>query len=143
LLVLHDIAQCDDVTNVETARSYLLRCQPLIASADSVVLRRQVAVAGMTTACKCHGVSGSCSVKTCWKAMQDARSVGNELMKNYIVAVEVAYQRVSRRSRDRTLVPVAHTGRTNFTNDDLIFFTQSPDYCLPEASLGSVGTTDR
>ena len=109
---------------------------------DDVVIS-QAAVAGMTTSCKCHGVSGSCSVKTCWKSLQDTRAVGTALMNNYIFAIEVDFRRPSRRSRDRLLVPVAHTGKANFTTNDLIFYTQSPDYCLPEVTLGSVGTTER
>ena len=29
--------------------------------------------------CKCHGVSGSCAVKICWKEVADFRVVGNAL----------------------------------------------------------------
>ena len=41
------------------------------------------------------------------------------------------------------LLPVAHTGRTNFSETDLLFYTQSPDYCHPEPLLGSTGTANR
>jgi len=41
------------------------------------------------------------------------------------------------------LLPVAHTGRTNFSETDLLFYTQSPDYCHPEPLLGSAGTANR
>lgn len=103
----------------------------------------------MATTCKCHGVSGSCSVKTCWKAVSDMQSIGTALSNIYNMAVEVKLQpqqnsgRHQNRSRDRKLVPAKHTGRSSFGDDELIFYTQSPDYCLPDEHLGSVGTTDR
>jgi wingless-type MMTV integration site family protein 11 len=108
---------------------------------------RKIAVDSMTTTCKCHGVSGSCSIRTCWRALLDARQIGATVMKSYIVAVEVTAagrrRQQSAAGDRRQLMPAAHTGRTNFTVDDLIFYTQSPDYCVPEVSLGSVGTKDR
>jgi len=43
----------------------------------------------------------------------------------------------------RRLLPVAHTGRTNFSDDDLLFYTQSPDYCnwMSAASAAVVVTS--
>jgi len=124
----------------------------------------QLAVDSLTTACKCHGVSGSCSMRTCWKSLPDLRSVAVTMLDRYSFAVEVAYKRVSRRPRKSTksvatvttslinavtstppvkrLVPVMHRRRT-LNDTDIAYYTMSPDYCLPDASLGSVGTKDR
>ena len=33
--------------------------------------------------CKCHGVSGSCSLKTCWEKLPAFRDIGDALMKQY------------------------------------------------------------
>lgn len=37
----------------------------------------------LRTDCKCHGVSGSCAMKTCWKSLPSFRVVGDVLMKKY------------------------------------------------------------
>ncbi|KAG9327921.1 hypothetical protein JZ751_017280 [Albula glossodonta] len=39
--------------------------------------------------CKCHGVSGSCTLRTCWLAMSDFRKTGDYLRKKYNGAIEV------------------------------------------------------
>lgn len=44
--------------------------------------------------CKCHGVSGSCSVKTCWKALPELKTVGIEMMTKYSDAVKVTLKKV-------------------------------------------------
>jgi len=117
-----------------------------------------LAVDSLSTACKCHGVSGSCSMRTCWKSLADLRSVAVSLLDRYSFAVEVAYRRLSRRRSTgvqtttpsnavasppaKRLVPVLRRRRTlNVT--DIVYYTMSPDYCLPDPSLGSVGTKDR
>ncbi|XP_046393027.1 protein Wnt-11b-2-like [Ischnura elegans] len=43
----------------------------------------------VSTQCKCHGVSGSCSIKTCWKALPRLVDVGERLKRQYAVATEV------------------------------------------------------
>lgn len=40
----------------------------------------------LQTDCKCHGVSGSCSVRTCWKSLAPFRLVGDHLMARYRAA---------------------------------------------------------
>ncbi len=97
----------------------------------------------LKTACKCHGVSGSCSIKTCWKALPDIKTIGADLQKKYAIAIEVDKKRVGRKkSTIRKLVPVNKYVRS-FDSEDLIYITKSPDYCLPDTTLGSIGTRGR
>jgi len=37
---------------------------------------RRIILKNMKQVCKCHGVSGSCSIKVCWKVMPEFRVVG-------------------------------------------------------------------
>jgi len=39
--------------------------------------------------CRCHGVSGSCELKTCWKFMPSFNEIGNELKQKYGKAILV------------------------------------------------------
>nr|CAD7206087.1 unnamed protein product [Timema douglasi] len=41
----------------------------------------------MQVRCKCHGMSGSCELKTCWKAAPDFRVVGQALKEKFRSAV--------------------------------------------------------
>ena len=49
-------------------------------------------IASIGTSCKCHGVSGSCSLKTCWKSLPTLKTVGVTLAHKYLTAVEVTLQ---------------------------------------------------
>ncbi|XP_067127799.1 protein Wnt-11b-1-like [Centruroides vittatus] len=89
--------------------------------------------------CKCHGVSGSCSIKTCWKALPSFIDVAERLKRKYHVAYEVTSSLVGTR---RKLVPT-NKQLGMFRADDLIYITKSPDYCLPDHKLGSYGTRGR
>ena len=111
-------------------------------SCDSRCCRcTQLVGSSLAPTCKCHGVSGSCSIKTCWKALPDVRQFGLALQKRYATALEIRARR-DRRSRERRLVAVQRS-RRSVAEDELVYYTISPDYCLPDNSLGSVGTRGR
>nr|CAD7428480.1 unnamed protein product [Timema monikensis] len=94
---------------------------------------------GLTTQCKCHGVSGSCNIKTCWKALPRLQEIGDRLKMKFSVATEVVSRRVG---AGRRLLP-ATPAMALYTQDDLIYVTKSPDYCLKDARVGSQGTRGR
>ncbi len=50
---------------------------------------RQVLVANMRKECKCHGLSGSCELKTCWESMPSFREVGDIIKDKFDGATEV------------------------------------------------------
>ncbi|XP_063952373.1 protein Wnt-5b-like [Lytechinus pictus] len=86
--------------------------------------------------CKCHGVSGSCSLKTCWLQLSPFNRVGAILKDKYDGATNV---RVNKKGR-----LVNSDVRFNKpTRDDLVYLEQSPDYCVPDIQTGSLGTTGR
>ena len=53
----------------------------------------------MTDKCKCHGVSGSCSMKTCWRRLGDFNSTAALLRTKYHQAVrKIPSNKASRRA---------------------------------------------
>uniref|UniRef100_A0A3B5BEK1 Protein Wnt n=1 Tax=Stegastes partitus TaxID=144197 RepID=A0A3B5BEK1_9TELE len=83
----------------------------------------------MKLECKCHGVSGSCTLRTCWMAMSDFRKTGDYLRRKYNGAIEVTM------NQDGTGFAVANKAFRKATKNDLVYFENSPDYC----SLGTAG----
>ncbi|XP_041972067.1 protein Wnt-2-like [Aricia agestis] len=94
--------------------------------------------------CKCHGVSGSCSFRTCWRALPPFRAVGAALRERYARARLVAphppaanTHLVIRRARAN-----AGVGRAP-RKSELVYLEASPSYCEPDPSVGSFGTHSR
>ncbi|KAE8584024.1 hypothetical protein XENTR_v10020792 [Xenopus tropicalis] len=100
---------------------------------------RQVLMDSLETKCKCHGVSGSCSVKTCWKGLQDLPHIANELKSKYLGATKVIHRQTGTR---RQLVPRELDIRP-VRESELVYLVSSPDYCAKNPKLGSYGTQDR
>ncbi|XP_071808311.1 protein Wnt-2b-A-like [Asterias amurensis] len=97
---------------------------------------RRAVMKNMKLECKCHGVSGSCSIRTCWKAMQDFREVGMYLRSKYDDASEVTM------GQDGTGLSTSRNHRRpNRVN--LVYFEESPDYCKRDPETGSLGTAGR
>ncbi|CAM2097721.1 unnamed protein product [Caretta caretta] len=87
-------------------------------------------------ACKCHGVSGSCSLKTCWLQLADFRKVGDLLKEKYDSA---AAMRISRKGK----LELVNNRFNSPTQEDLVYIDPSPDYCLRNETTGSLGTQGR
>lgn len=98
--------------------------------------------------CKCHGVSGSCTTKTCWKQLPDFRKVGDYLKNKYRRALladfqnglppreVIAYKYNGKPSSGIRAIAI-HTGRLKQTS--LVYLDQSPDYCTHNGSRATLG----
>ncbi|GAU87526.1 hypothetical protein RvY_00356-2 [Ramazzottius varieornatus] len=51
---------------------------------------RKMVEAALTRHCKCHGVSGSCQIRTCWKSLPTVKEISERLYRSYKRAVEVS-----------------------------------------------------
>ncbi|XP_008313492.1 protein Wnt-16 [Cynoglossus semilaevis] len=121
------------VKNMSTSRGgYTL----LAMNQHNTEAGRQAIDRTMATDCRCHGVSGSCAVKTCWRTMAPFERVGLYLKDRYEHSVQVSdrSKRKTRRKEQR---------RPQVDKHQLIFFNKSPNYCLEDQRRGVAGTRGR
>ncbi|XP_070569792.1 protein Wnt-1-like [Ptychodera flava] len=105
----------------------------------------------MRQECKCHGMSGSCQVKTCWMRLPTFRAVGDNLKERFDGASLVALTntgnpRITRRRKKvkpSLYFDVVDSNHKKPTDKDLVYFEESPDFCEPNKRVGSLGTTGR
>ncbi|XP_072165241.1 protein Wnt-8b-like [Diadema setosum] len=94
--------------------------------------------------CKCHGVSGSCSLKTCWNQVASFRVIGDRIKRKYFDAVRVDFVSGKLIDGNRAEDRVARDVMTAALNRrDLVFLEQSPDYCFANITIGTKGTAGR
>ncbi|CAG7729627.1 unnamed protein product [Allacma fusca] len=97
---------------------------------------RQAIAHLMRMQCRCHGVSGSCELKTCWKNVPSFTEVGDYLKRKYQKSVQVALKsrkRLRRKSGRRFSV----------SKGELVHLRKSPDYCENDPEKGILGTSGR
>ncbi|RZC36996.1 wnt domain containing protein [Asbolus verrucosus] len=91
----------------------------------------------MRTECKCHGLSGSCTLKTCWRKMPPFREVGNRLKERFDGAAKVIAG-----NDGQSFMPegssIKPPGKV-----DLVYSEDSLPFCVPNNTLGSFGTQGR
>ena len=92
----------------------------------------------MNLKCRCHGVSGSCAVKTCWRTLPPFRQAGDEIKQKYENSVEIA-SRSKRKLRKRQ----KRQRRMSMSELDLVYIEQSPNYCRRDSKRGILGTKGR
>jgi len=80
----------------------------------------------MESACKCHGVSGACTTKVCWRKLSSFRKIGDELTRRFDGATQMSY--VQRKQKSRLRPSKRDVKRPS--KKDLIYLDDSPDYCM-------------
>lgn len=84
----------------------------------------------MQRVCKCHGVSGSCSMQICWRKLPTFKSVGEGLFQRYEGATHVRLVQ-KRKKKLRNINP--DFKKPNRT--ELVYLDESPDYCDKNETL--------
>ncbi|XP_060587809.1 protein Wnt-1-like [Ruditapes philippinarum] len=104
--------------------------------------------------CKCHGMSGSCTIKTCWMRLPVFRKVGDILKDRFDGASRVlpgnegrndaeANNNGGRRSKKKLKLEPADPNHKRPDKRDLVYFEESPDFCEADDSAGTLGTVGR
>jgi len=88
---------------------------------------RQAADQAKNTICKCHGPSGSCAQKTCWKASTNTAKMNKIIKEKYESAAKVPV---------RQLEILPQGVFSSLISDRLIFGKTSPNFC--EVTRGRV-----
>nr|WCP86892.1 WNT 6a-1 [Cyprinus carpio] len=91
----------------------------------------------MWTECKCHGLSGSCTLRSCWRKMPLFRQVGDYLMQSFHKAI-----RVMSGNDGKSLAPI-DPDTPALDDSVLIYSAESPDFCHANQRLGTEGTQGR
>ena len=106
----------------------------------------QIVKENVNTTCKCHGVSGSCTVRTCWRQLSPFRVVGNALKQKYERSFKVVSftnqatgkaQLAKRPKKSLNSLPHSVAPRPG----DLLYMEESPSFC--RRSRYSPGTSGR
>lgn len=81
----------------------------------------------MQRICKCHGMSGSCNVRVCWRKLPSFRDVGDTLTARYEGAFLVKMVEKKRRRIKKLRAVGKDIKQPNRT--ELVYLEESPDYC--------------
>ncbi|CAG7716557.1 unnamed protein product [Allacma fusca] len=103
----------------------------------------------MRRQCKCHGMSGSCTMKTCWMRLPNLREVGNSIKDRFDGASRVLISNAGslrdfgRRTRYKFQLKPYNPDHKPPSKKDLVFFEDSPNFCDKDARYGVSGTVGR
>ncbi|XP_018568873.1 protein Wnt-4-like [Anoplophora glabripennis] len=77
----------------------------------------QVVMESEEKKCKCHGLSGSCTMKICWKRLRPFELIAQELKNRYHGAIQV--------DSDNNI----HIPQKEDDNQKLVYLEKSPNFC--------------
>lgn len=90
----------------------------------------------MRLQCICHGLSGSCTMQTCWMKLPKFSEVGSALKDRFDGSVKVIPQ-----NNGNSFMPEPNVKSPE--PRDLIYTENSPEFCRTNHKIGSIGTVGR
>lgn len=124
-------------------------------------LQLQAVASNMQVRCKCHGMSGSCELKTCWKVASDFRIVGKTLKDRFRNAVLVTQSNLGgvtpqnrsrgfrrkkaerQRKRKKNRGSLGRKRKPRDLAKQLFYYQKSPNFCEKDMIADIPGTTGR
>ncbi|XP_037094553.1 protein Wnt-8b-like [Pollicipes pollicipes] len=88
--------------------------------------------------CKCHGVSGSCTMETCWTQIADFTLTAERIRRRYRKA-----KRLATGADGNVVSPESAVSLEGVSPLDLVYLDDSPDFCRADAAAGIAGTAGR
>lgn len=88
----------------------------------------QVVSDNTNLSCRCHGISGSCAVKTCWSELPSYYQIGDILKEKYDNATKVYASHGDQYPRLRYIDPATNEERSP-PSDSLVYLEKATDYC--------------
>nr|UTM63732.1 wingless2 [Riptortus pedestris] len=108
---------------------------------------RRVIRSRMQKVCKCHGMSGSCSVRVCWRKLPPFRLIGDVLNSRFEGASSVRLvEKKRRKNKDGERKKKLRVSKKDIkppNKTELVYLEDSPDYCEKNETLGVLGTHGR
>ncbi|XKL64244.1 hypothetical protein PGB90_004330 [Kerria lacca] len=102
---------------------------------------RRIIRSKMQRVCKCHGMSGSCNARVCWRKLPSFRDVGDTLSARYEGAILV--KMVEKKKKHAKKLRAAGKDMKQPNRTELVFLEDSPNYCERNETFGIMGTRGR
>ncbi|XP_065058337.1 protein Wnt-5a-like [Rhopilema esculentum] len=96
--------------------------------------------------CRCHGLSKGCATKTCYRQLKPFKAVGEFLKDQYASGIEseISQKRAPVHDGEMELkLREKYPQYQKISKRNLVYLEESPNYCLKDMSLGSLGTKGR
>ncbi|ODM92466.1 Protein Wnt-10b [Orchesella cincta] len=124
---------------------------PALTNLHNNKVGRVAVSANMEVRCKCHGLSGSCELRTCWRSPPEFRRVGLFLKNKFRKAIMIdqselgnrPLSRVQKLNKQRRKRRDRQSEKRSNANIDLWYYERSPTYCESNKDFSIPGTTGR
>lgn len=93
-----------------------------------IELHLQIVSDNMLTRCRCHGASGSCSTRTCYRQLPSLRSVSSNMKAKYDQSVKVSLQVTKGASATLRATEDNQPAPSN----SLVYMKRSTNFCLTQ-----------
>ncbi|KAM7282363.1 protein Wnt-9a-like [Ixodes scapularis] len=87
---------------------------------------------GIRRVCKCHGLSGSCSAKTCWEELAHFPDVAKALKRKYSKAI------IRRTTQKPKWLRAVTAELQRLGRDRLVYLEESPSFCERNVLTGGM-----